>query len=421
MKICIISNLYEPYILGGAEVYVEKITKYLAVDNEVFVITTKPYENLGSLKPSVEILYGIKIYRFYPLNIYHTYDAPKLKIPDFLKLPWHILDLWNPHSYFMIKKILDKEKPDVVHTHNLGGFSAGATFSAVKNLNLPLVHTCHDHSILCPYAVLICPFWKGELCKYPIFLCKIYLWFKRKIIHTPDIVTAPSQFVLDMHTKNGFFKDSKIAVLPSGIELKDIGFDNDSNERKNNINILYVGHVGKHKGIQVLINAFRKINKDNIKLHIVGGGNPYEKGLKDLAKNDKRIKFYSKLPNEEVQKFYRWASILVVPSICYENSPMAIYEAFNQGTPVIGSNIGGIPELIKDNYNGFLFEAGNVEKLKEILENIIENPKQLKELSKNAFESVKQYDMCKHINKLLNIYKEAIGLNPVRSADKMHK
>ncbi|MBU0581254.1 MAG: glycosyltransferase [Candidatus Margulisbacteria bacterium] len=88
-----------------------------------------------------------------------------------------------------------------------------------------------------------------------------------------------------------------------------------------------------------------------------------------------------------------------------------IYESFSRGIPVIGSNVGGIPELVKDNLNGFLFESGNVEQLIIILEKIINNPELLKELSKNALEYVKQYDMNKHIERLLEIYGEARKIN----------
>jgi len=361
MKICLILSLYNPYHIGGAEIYVERIAKYLAMENEVIVITTKPYENLRSLKTSVEIQNNIKIYRFYPLNIYYTYNAPNLKIPDFLKLPWHIIDLWNMHSHFIIKKILKKENPDVVHTHNLGGLSAGATFHAIKNLKLPLVHTCHDHSILCPYAILLCPFWKWKPCKYPKFPCKIYRGVKRKILHSPDILTAPSQFVLYNHIAAGFFKESKKIVLPLGIELGNFNFSKKSEYAKN-FNLLYVGELSKLKGVHVLIESFKKMPQEDVKLHIIGNGN-YASTLNELAKGDERITFYGKFPNEDVQKFYKMADIVVVPSICYDNSPTVIYESFRSGTPVIGSNIGGIPELIKENYNGFLFESENIKQL----------------------------------------------------------
>lgn len=411
MKICIISKGYNPYIMGGGEIYVEKITKLLSQieENEVFVITTMPFKGLNSLKPSVEIQNDIKIYRFYPLNIYHISYASKLKIPDLLRIPYHIIDLWNPHAYFIVKGILKKEKPDVVHINAFAGLSL-AVFG-IKSI--PLVHTIHSHTMICPYAILICPFWKGGQCKYPKFPCKIYRGIKRKILYDPDIVTAPSKFVLDNHTNAGFFKESKKIVLPLGIELDNFNNFSKISEDVENFNILYVGGLSKIKGVHVLIEAFKKITQENVKLHIVGEGD-YTATLKKLAKGDDRIIFYGKQANEEVQKFYRMTGIVVVPSICYENSPVVIYESLRSGTPVIGSNIGGIPELIKDNYNGFLFEPGNVKELKEILENIIESSEQLKELSKNDFESVKQYDMNTHVEKLMEIYREAIEFNNLK-------
>jgi len=406
MKICIISNLYPPLERGGAEIYAEKIANKLSNEHEVFVITIR--EN-KALNTKVERMDKVKIYGFSPLNIYSKLFDREVKY-SVLKIIWHIVDMCNLHSYFMIKKILKKEKPDIVHTHNLGGLSAGATFSAIKSLNLPLVHTCHDHHILCPYAILFCPLWKKERCKYPKFPCKIYRGVKRKIIQDPYIVTAPSQFVLDNHTTAGFFKESKKVVLPLGIELDNFNNFSDDNNDSENLSILYVGGLSKIKGVHVLIEAFKKIPQRDAKLHIVGDGD-YASTLKEMAKEDDIITFYGRLPNEEVQGSYRRADVVVIPSICYENSPTVIYESFRAGTPVIGSNIGGIPELIKENYNGFLFEAGNAEQLKEILENVIENPEQLKDLSKNAFESVKQYAMDKHIEQLIKIYNKAIELN----------
>jgi len=404
MKICIISNLYAPFSRSGAGIYAEKIAKKFSNKHEVLIITIR---DRRALNTQAEVRDKVKIYGISPLNIYSKLIDREIRFLPF-KIIWHIVDLFNFHSYSMIKEIIKKENPDIVHTHNLGGLSAGATFRAVKKLSLPLVHTCHDYSILCPYPTLFCPFWKGDLCKHPRLLCKIFQGLKRKTLLNPDIVIAPSQFVLSRHISAGFFKKTKKIVLPLGVELSDTNLNKGKNN--GNIVILYVGQLGKHKGAQVLINAFKPLKENNIKLYIIGVGK-YESDLKELAKPDKRITFYGKVLNEEVKKFYNQADILVVPSIWYDNSPMVIYEALRQGVPVVGSNIGGIPELIKDNYNGFLFEAGNAGQLKKILANIIENPENLKVLSRNASESVKQYDMNRHVERLLEIYKEAIKLN----------
>lgn len=405
MKICLISNLYDPYVVGGAETYVKKITEHLSKDNKIIVITTKPYGGLKSLKPSFVEKENIKIYRFFPLNIYHTYYAKKTTI---LKKPfWHIVGFWNPHAYFMIKNILKKEKPDVVHTHNLGGLSL-STFDAVKSVNIPLVHTIHDYFLMCPNAMLCHS--SGEVCKNQPLFCKIYQKIKKQIIDSkPDIVTAPSQFVLDMHINNRFFRDSKTLKLPLGVDL-----DNKVIQKKYNpLIILYVGQLSKHKGVHILIKAFKQIDNKNICLNIVGKG-PDSEFFQKQAGKDSRITFHGYVSDKKLKELYKIVNAVVVPSLWYENSPVVIYESFANSNVVIGSNIGGIPELIEHGKNGFLFEVGNIDELRDILVNLTNNPKKLKELSKNAFESSKKYDLKEHIIKLEKIYKHLEKTSKVR-------
>ncbi len=406
MKICLISNLYNPYVIGGAETYVEKIAEHLSKENNgIIVITTEPYDGLKSLKPSFIEKDNIKIYRFFPLNLYHTYYAKKTII---LKKPfWHTIDFWNPHSYFVIKNILKKEMPNVVHTHNLGGLSL-STFDAVKSLNIPLIHTLHDYSLMCPNAMLCRS--SGEVCKNQPLFCKIYQKIKKQIIDSkPDIVTAPSQFVLDIHTKNGFFSDSKTLKLPLGVDL-----DNKIIPKKYNpLIILYAGQLSKHKGVHILINAFKQIDNKNICLNIVGKG-PDSEYFHKLADKDLRITFHGYVSDKRLKELYKLANIVVVPSLWYDNSPVVIYESFANSNVAIGSNIGGIPELIEHAKNGFLFEVGNIDELRGILINLTNNPKKLKEVSKNAFESGKKYDMKKHIIKLEKIYKHLGKTGKVR-------
>ncbi len=399
MKICFISNLYQPYLIGGAEKYVEEIAGHLSKENEVVIITTKPYDGLNSLKPSVETQDKLKIYRFFPINVYHTYYAKKTN--NLIKPFWHLIDQWNPHSYFVVKNILKREMPDVVHTHNLGGLSL-STFYTVKSLDLPLVHTIHDYSLLCPNAMLLHS--SGRICKHPKYPCKVYCCLKRKFTdYKPDMVSAPSQFVLDRHIKTRFFENSKTLKLPLGIELDDTKINKDYET----IDILYVGQLAKHKGIPILIEAFKKVKTKNVRLCIIGKG-PNMEWFEKLSEGDERIKFYGFISESKLREHYEQANITVVPSIWYDNSPMVIYESFRRGTPVIGSRIGGIPELIEEGYNGFLFEPGNTEQLKTILAGLSEDSAKLEELSINAFNSAKNYEIGRHIKKLTEIYKGLI-------------
>ncbi|MFZ2071226.1 MAG: glycosyltransferase family 4 protein [Halobacteriota archaeon] len=392
MKICFISSLYPPFMFGGAEISVRRAAEGLVKKrHEVSVITTSPNK-----KSLIEDINGVKVYRINPLNLYAMYNHQNQ--PQILKPFWHFVDIWNPHSYFVIKNILKKENPDIVHTNHLGGLSTSA-FSVVKSLKTPCVHTLHDFQLLSPWCTL---FRNGKIIKEFNFLERRFMDIKQYLSSSVNIVTAPSKFVLDMHLKNGYFKNSKHIVLPNAIQL------NKSEKVKKNyemIDILYVGQVSKHKGVHILIYAFQQLKYENVRLHIVGKGADVDE-FKNIAESDQRILFHGFVPDEELMRFYKKANVIVVPSIWYDNSPTVIYESFINGTPVIGSRIGGIPELIEEGKNGFSFEAGNVDKLKEILVSLIKNPAELISLERGALESVKNYNMEEHIKKLEDLYRE---------------
>ena len=398
MKICFISKLYPPFVIGGAEISVRKSAEGLVKKGyDVIVITTGP-----NGKAYTEEINRVKIYRINPFNLYIAYNSQNQ--PELLKPIWHTIDLWNPHSYVVVKNILRKEMPDVVHINNFKGFSL-SVFSATKRLNLPLVFTAHDYSLICPRANLLNG--SGEICTDPSRLCKAYVNIQKFIVNNkPDLVTAPSQFVIDKLKEAGLFEGVKTMKLPLGIELN----DKKAEKSYNIVDILYVGGLSKHKGVHILINAFKKLKQENIKLHIVGKGKD-EAEFKKMVGSDKRIIFHGFVPDEELKRLYQKANVVVVPSIWYDNSPMVVYESFMNGTPVIGSRIGGIPELVENGYNGFLFEAGDVDELKERLENLVKNPDELKRLEEGAFESVKKYDMTGHIKKLEELYTECTRVN----------
>lgn len=394
MKICFISNLYPPNVLGGAEIVVEKMAQSMSrMGHEVIVITTSPDDNQHIIDEDVTI-YQINSTKLYPT--YKQTDVSGIKKPL-----WHLFDLWNNKTLKRVKEILIEENVDIVHINNFKGLSL-ACFKAVKELKIPVVYESHDFSLICPRANLI----RGNntLCEKRNIVCNEYVYFQRKLLNdNVDLLISPSQFMIDKFKENKFFNNTPCVKIPLGVEYS----ANKTAKNYDTIDITYIGTLGKHKGVDILINAFKTIECENIRLHIIGKGYD-ENEFKELAGNDDRITFHGFVENSEIMKFYELTNILVIPSICYDNSPLVIYESFSTGTPVIGSNIGGIPELIQDEFNGLLFDAGNSESLRKKLVKVIKDIELLKKFENNAFNSLPSDSMNLMINQMIKEYNKLV-------------
>ena len=354
MKICIVSNLYPPIIRGGAEIIASSMAKGLKQAwNNVFIISSRPHiKNRNIINHNfitTDEVENIDVFRFYPPNIYYYLDD--YKYPGFIRLIWHVFDIFNIFSYFRVKKILLEEKPDIIISHNLMGlgFLLPILF---RKLKIKHIHVLHDVQLAFLSGLII----KGKEKSLEYRLLKLFGYDKlmNKLIGSPDIVISPSKFLLNYYKEKKFFKDSEKYVLPNPIlNIKELKKQTD-----HNLNLLYLGQVNKSKGVIGLIKSFSKIKLPHIKLHIVGIGNDL-KLAKKMAKDDKRIIFHGWLLHHKLSSILSKTDVLVLPSLCYENSPTVIYESLSMGIPVLAADIGGSVELIKENKNGWIFKAGD--------------------------------------------------------------
>jgi glycosyltransferase involved in cell wall biosynthesis len=389
-----VSNLYPPYIHGGAELYVSHISERLSERHDISVITTTPFGRNGSSARGKLGERNGAIYRFYPFNLYSNYHYSRK--PGFIKPLWHAFDIWNPHTYTVTKEALKRERPDLVHVHNFKGLSA-SVFSAAKDLDIPVIHTVHDYNLVCPKTTLLTR--ANVSCVSARSPCRVYRLFCKRI--DPAVVIAPSDFVLNTLSGFGLFADARKLKLPLGIP------ESEPVMKVNNgtFDILYVGRLGKHKGVHSLIESVKGLDLKNARLHVVGQGSD-EARLKRDARDDERIVFYGFLEPDALQQLYSIADVAVVPSVYAETFGLVIPEYYQQGIAVIGSQTGAIPELIEDGYNGLLFPPGDVAALASLLQMLSSDPKLLSELSKNAQMSARAFDLSIHVQKLEEIYEE---------------
>ncbi len=348
MKICLLNNLYKPFSRGGAETVVEMMINDFRKENqEVFLITTKPKKAETPTKTDLKTYYLNSSY--YNLN----------KINTFFRFGWHIANILNWKRSKKIKKILIAEKPNLIITHNLLGLGFRIP-KIIKKLGIEHHHFLHDIQLLHPSGLMF----HGKEKVINSIPSKIYQTLNRKSFSSVNKVISPSNWLLTEHRKRNFFPDSIKEIRPFNWPIKS------SNQKSLNKfpkkTFLFVGQIEKHKGIFLLINAFKKLTDPNVKLIIIGDGKELERAKKEA--NDTNIEFMGRRKYEEIEKIMQQSYCLIVPSLCYENSPTIIYGAQSYNLPVIAADIGGIPEIIGENDK--LFEPNNEEdlinKMKEI-------------------------------------------------------
>lgn len=399
MKICLINQLYEPYQKGGAGVVVKAIVKGLvAKGHEVFIITIKPFRGLSGFDIDVEQNNGLKIYRFCPLNLFSFINIDKK--PAILRFFWHIFDVHNWHSARIVKRILKDEKPQVVMTHNLKGLGFNIP-KVIKKLGIKHIHTLHDVQLSIPTGLVM----KGNEndWKQKGWLTRQYEEVCLKKFNSPDIVVSPSRFLLNFYKQRGFFKNSKKFVLPNPINLDDFEPPPRDFDRVG-FKFLFVGHIEWHKGPLFLVDVFKALGSEyftkGVMLNILGQGSLLPR-LKEMTRSTPQIIIRGPIWGEAYQRVFDEVDAVLVPSLCYENSPTVIYEALASGVPVIASRIGGVSELIDEGKTGFTFEAGDREDLTRLLKHVLENRADVQKMRSSCLAAAREHDISNYLDELL--------------------
>ncbi len=393
MKVTIIHNLYPPYARGGAEQVVCKTVQGLVDSGHHVVVIT-----LAPDREEREIQGNVIIYRIRPKNIFSYLDAQKKNL--FSRFLWHVFDIWNKSSEQIIKNILEQEKPDVVHTHNLMGIGFLIP-RVIRALNIPHVHTVHDVQLVEPSGIILKK--KENSFRYTGMFVRLYALLMRSLLGSPNVIISPSQFLLQFYEKWGFFPVSNRVVLRNPVFL-----DHAPEEKvvRPVCKFLYVGQIETHKGVFFLVQSFLRFIEQtpgSSELHIVGTGSQM-KELEIMCAHQDAIILHGKVPHDQLKSFFERSDITIVPSLCYENSPTVIFESFSSQTPVLASNIEGIAELIKEGENGRTFSAGDMDSLQKLFLWCIQNRESVKIMGKNGRNGILSLSKEKYLEKLLGWY-----------------
>ncbi len=398
MNITIISNLYPPYVRGGAEQIAWRTAHALyARGHKVSVLSTMPYGGLSSafrLETETQLE---TVYRFFPPNLYHPLSSGSY--PFLARALWHLIDMYNPVPSRLFARVVAEEKPDIILTHNLKGIGLQIV-PAIRRLGLPHIHTIHDVQLSVPSGLLM--YGEEKSAWNNGVLRQWYEGQMRGIFDSPDIVISPSRFLADFYRARGFFLHSRVKILPN--PAPDTSVHARGERQPGPMRLLFAGQLEEHKGIHFLRRALEKLDMP-FALHIAGDGS-LVKEVVAWAKQDDRVLYHGFESLENLMKLFAICDAVVIPSLCYENSPTVIYESLLAGVPVIASRLGGVGELVRQGENGWLITPGHRQEFLAALHELAADPNAFRSRAVSIQAGMEPYRMSHYIDHLEKIIDE---------------
>lgn len=389
MKILIVNIFYYPNMVGGTENSIKILAENLKKNGHEIAIYSLDSNTKEIQEEEIE---GIKIFRGKG-GIFKAKKRTTNNAKVLTKITNKLVEMDNFYIDKEIKEVFNKFKPDIIHTNNLYGISTRIWKIAFK-YEIPIVHTLRDYWLLNPL----------------ISSKKIFRNKMRINSNKVNFVTAPSEYTLNEFLNNNFFQNAKSEVVYNAVDLDMKETQKYIEGKKINeseqIRFMYVGMLVYKKGITNMIEAFSKIEDKNISLHIYGDGELKEY-VENMTKKDQRIKYYGKLSKEQLDKEWAKNDVLIVPSIWEEPFGRVVIEANQHGLPVIGSNKGGIKEIINLIGTGETCDSTNIAELEEKIK-YFSNREHMKNYYNKILDNIQIYSSKEQANNFTKIYEEIL-------------
>lgn len=391
MKVVLVNTLYHPYHVGGAEKSVQFLAEALAMEGFECHVITLSSEGLES----TDRYNSVYIHRI-PLDNFYWPFSSESKNP-LKRLQWHLKDLYNRSCQRRIEKLLKQINPDIVHTNNLAGISV-AVWGACKRNGIAVVHSARDYYLIHPNCKL---FANGTNQNPNSVTCKVWSFLKKRESSHVDAFLSISDHMRDIHIKQGFFRNAQAETIYNPITLPA-----DFSARRREVSIGrvfgFIGRLDESKGIETLLEAFSGLGEE-YRLVIAGtGATAYLDELRTNASH-RNIEF---IGHVNPRDFFEQIDYLVVPSKWAEPLGRVVLEAYAHGVPVLGSEAGGIPEIINSGVTGLTFQSHSPADLLKKIQQIQSIP--YEHLSESCLQYAKTFSHTRIVSSFINAYRNAI-------------
>lgn len=332
--------------------------------------------------------------------------------------------VWSTSSKRGLASALQRFSPDVVHCHNVYHQLSPSILAAIRAAGVPCVMTLHDYKLACPsYQMLN----KGELCQLCVTggtwhaaqqRCKngslgsSTLLAVEAGIHRAtdayapvDIFISPSQFLADVIARSGVSSE-RLRVISNFVDVQSIPQAGDDGS-----GFLFAGRLSPEKGVDTLIEAMAHVPA-HVRLDVAGDG-PLRQSLEALANAvaPGQVVFHGRLDAVELHQLLARSVASVVPSRWYENQPMTILESFAAGVPVVATNLGGMPELIRTEVDGLIVPHNDPPALGQALTRLSGDRDLARRLGRSARARLEEhFGAPAHLEAIMQAYDDATSL-----------
>lgn len=326
--------------------------------------------------------------------------------------------VWSRRARRELSELLRRERPDVAHAHNLWYRISPSAYAACRDAGVPVVQTLHNFRIFCAGALLLrggrpceeclgrAP-WRGvrhgcfrgsRLATVPVAFAEWLHAARGTWRDGVDRYVALTRFALERFVAGGLPRE-RISVKPNFLA------DPPPQKVGTGTGALFVGRLAPEKGLRVLLDAADLVGRRDFSLEIIGSGPLRDVVDRAAGQSGGRILAAGAQSRDSCLEAMGCARFVVVPSLCYENFPLAIVEAFACGTPVLASRLGAMAELVEDGLTGRLFAPGDAADLAAALEWMTAHPQECAAMGRAAravFEE--RYTATMNFNRLMSIY-----------------
>ena len=406
-RVLLISTLYPPNVVGGAEIVVRDLAEGLVrAGHQVCVVTLTPR---GWTQDRVEA--GVSVREF--AMRYRHWPFAGDKAGGARRFLWHVIDNFDPDFYRHLRAVIQDFAPTVVNSHNINGLTPAVWLSTRHACDAPIVHTCHDYGLLCSRTTM---FSHGRACPSCCATCRVLTSGKRYLTRWVDGTIGVSEAVLAPHLERRLFARGCLTGVIHNAHAPEAAPRPAVPPRAAGDGPLRVGFMGRlsaAKGILLLLDELAQLD-GGIMLKAAGRGD-----TRLVAELAAARGIPCELPGFVAPHlFYRDVEVLVVPSLWHEPLGMVVLEAYGHGIPVVVSNRGGLPELVQDGQGGFVFDPDRAGDLARIIRRLRDDRGLLRTAAAAAAAAGEGFPVAGMVDDYLAFYREVRGRMRARLARK---